>query len=643
MPTIIDSTVINQSYNLEGNGGRKLVKLSNKWLIAGVRNNTANVQLYKSTDFGQTWTHLVTISSSVYDFSLVSRGTDIYVIIVFDSAVTAYKVNAITSEVSNQMVIDSGLVFTNRCSAVINEQGTEIHVAWAAKSASHPYSMNIRYTKGTIDTSGAVSWGTVEQITTANASGYSDGVRDPSIILYNNIPLIVASSQVNFYSQGTQYISISGISIFKRDSTLPHKGTNGAVNIYWSASTIHIPSTSFSAVLPSICTDNNGRIWIAWQGKEPGYTNNDNIYSTYSDDGGITWSSIKYVTTSDSTNPYFHYQSPSITVNKNNELFIVCYGGRTNEWNLMYLKYDGTNIQWPQTIIKEANGEPNQKMYPTTLIDPTLDFSVPLLIYQDKNKVGFYGTWHEIDISVEPGYIGKKISDDKNNILQYSITSADPITQIIEKLNGTVIATRNNPSNGQQFTVSLSQSQWDELQYGDSHVLTIEVNGYIWKYTFDKRLNSNEELKNVIKSIQDLQSHFANIKSLFIKDFNTKGASLSEDATFQDVLNSLESINFKRFASGEGTTDSNARLTVTGLNFKPRYIMIMGVDVSARIMAIYNSDISTTYAYHATVSDYSAQQMFAGYGSYVDETGFKIAVGGVSYAKNKVVKWVAIA
>lgn len=38
MPNIIDSTVVNQAYDTSGNGGRKLVRLDNGWLVTVSKN-----------------------------------------------------------------------------------------------------------------------------------------------------------------------------------------------------------------------------------------------------------------------------------------------------------------------------------------------------------------------------------------------------------------------------------------------------------------------------------------------------------------------------------------------------------------------------------------------------------------------------
>ncbi|WP_411680487.1 hypothetical protein [Clostridium thailandense] len=129
----------------------------------------------------------------------------------------------------------------------------------------------------------------------------------------------------------------------------------------------------------------NGRICVAWHGQGASFSGNRIFYS-YSDDGGLTWDTA--------INPIANSgANPSITVNKNNEIFIVYDGFVDTSYDDICMIKNVNNVWSVQIVI--ALGTTNHKRNPSTLLDMTLNFSEPLLIYKDMQnlKVGFYGTW----------------------------------------------------------------------------------------------------------------------------------------------------------------------------------------------------------------------------------------------------------
>ncbi len=646
MPTRTDVTVVNQAYDTSGNGGRKLVRLSNGWLVAGMKNGTTGVKFYKSSDNGQTWSLLATSTESNPSLSMVAKGTDIYVLLAYSTVVRSYKIDGLTGRESSYRSVDSGQNSVGECSLTINEDGTELHAAWASKNSTYSYSFNIRYAKGTINADGSVTWGAVEQVSQANLSG-NDFINPTIYLTKNNNPSVICA--VGSASTPTMILNITKEFTTKDFTSFSFASGWGNKIVYNSA------NSSYPQKNPSACVAPNGRIWVAWHGSNATYSPVDNIFVSYSDDGGITWSPIIYVTTPTSVTS--HYQFASITVNKNNEIFIVCRNGSSGVgWDLVYFKYNGST--WTQTVLKDANVTAGaEPLSPSALYDITLDFSVPLVIYQDTSKIGFYGTWTVTTISVTPGYIGQKTSADKSNILTYSITTDGTMGTITEKINGTTIATRTNPTSGQQFTVSLSQAQWDAIKYGNAHTLTITMGGDTWTYTFDKRLNVNDDILSAVKGVQDLQDHLNGIKAQLAAAIRTKGGTVNDTDAWSAFVSAVVNMMNKRWATGTATSTSSYQnfqyagstatvtmpfVTVTGLTFKPSLILIVG----SQSLSIY-SEINDAY-YQKAVKVVSYGSTSSGASNYnikgdvspasVTSTGFTLPV----YTGDTTYTWLAI-
>ncbi|MBL4950973.1 exo-alpha-sialidase [Neobacillus sp. YIM B02564] len=681
MPNIQDATVVASAYDTSGNGGRKLVRLKNGTQFAAMKSGGI-FYIYKTTDNWATSTLFKSATwTSLQDIALATDGINLFVLQSVNNNKTyfgAYKEDGTVLSGSSDFDINQSAM--GNVSIAINETGTELHAALASKNSTYPNSFNIRYAKGTINADGSVTWGAVEQVSTINTSGYN--CSNPSIVFANGYPFIFA----DIFNPVTAHY---GIIIFTTKYTT--KDVNFTSS--WGNKFVYDSnSNTYTQSSPSACVDKNGRIWVAWHGKDSTYTV-ENIRVAYSDDGGVTWSSMTKLTSGNS----YHQMNPSITASKNNEIFILWNGQIDNVYHKAIKKIKYSNSSWGSvTNVITATG--NFNLYnPSTLYDLSVNFSEPLFIYKNEqsNKVGFYGTWTVTNISVTQGYIGQKTSADKSNILTYSITTDGTMSDITEEINGTTIATRTNPTSGQQFTVSLTQEQWDAVRFGkyvdifafkdeissdweqgfvtswnplllgasttrirtkslrkvnpnttyqvsisgsfeiiigmydesqstyqantlylrdgqtftttinthyvfavvkkydespilpseievanivlsgySDNTLTIEMGSDTWTYTFDKRLNANDDILSAVKGVQDLQTHFNGIKSQLGAAIRAKGGTVNDTDAWSAFVSAIDNIiPGRKFVTGN-FTPSGSSVSIRGLMFTPSVIIV---------------------------------------------------------------------
>lgn len=559
MPTRTDVTVVNQAYDTSGNGGRKLIPLSDGSKVAVYKVPSSRFEI-KYTNDGTNWTLVKSITgiSKLVDVCLVPIGNDIGVLYSFGSQVSFARYRKDGTLVGTGYNIDTFQNAVGNVSLAINSAGTELHAAWASKNSTYPNSFNIRYAKGTINADGSVTWGAVEQVTTFNS--ISSYIKSPSITIFNGVPVLLVEVDNNLFTAADLLFDYS-IWAIKRDRTLTYTGTY--VHSNWSIGNVYHGDTYIQAN-PSACVDKNGRIWVAWHGYDATDTSRLNIRVSYSDNGGQTWSASTKLTSGNTRDN----ANASITVNRNNEVFVVFNGHPSSgtSYNVIKkIKYSSGS--WG--AVTEITT--SDSYYPSTLLDTSIDFSEPIFIYKNvaSAKVGFYGTWTVTTISVPQGYIGQK--SDKSNILTYSITTDGTMGTITEKINGTVINTRTSPTSGQQFTVSLNQSQWDAIKFGNGHTLTIEMGGDTWTYTFDKRLNANDDILSAVKGVQDLQTHLSAIKAQLGAAIRAKGGTVNDTDAWSVFVSAVANMATKRWATGFSTGPTNP--FITGLSFTPSTVI----------------------------------------------------------------------
>jgi len=202
--------VVDAAYDISGNGGRKIVRLSNGYLVSVVLDGSPNftARLYVSKDKGVTWIPLCYQTETAYSVSVTSYGNKVF-LFVGGSAVYAHYCTVIdvltqtnVDVKNNRVVVDSGQTATGAGSITVAPNG-DLHAVLTSKNATYPNSFNIRYSKST---NGGVTWPTPTQVTTDNFSG-TDWANPNMVLLLNGDATIVARN----YSSGAQgvvYIKI---------------------------------------------------------------------------------------------------------------------------------------------------------------------------------------------------------------------------------------------------------------------------------------------------------------------------------------------------------------------------------------------------------------------------------------------------
>ncbi|MNK75880.1 Phage tail fiber repeat protein [compost metagenome] len=399
---VTDASVVNSAYDTSGNGGRKLVRLSNGWLVSTSKDTSGSrVYFHVSKDNGATWSQLC-YTDSTGDWAIANMGTDIYYFSCANGTSThMHKIDVLTQTNTNiwgviRLQIEASQTALGNCSLAINDAGTELHAAWTSKNSTYPNSWNIRYAKGIIAADGTVTWSTAVQASAANSSGYD--ILNPSVLIQGSKFFIVAQCNVGFADANT--ISAARKSILALTNSLGmYTNHSSLLASGWSAALVYQDTTSNgyaqnnpSAILvpQSINGLASGRLWVVWHGLDATDTAVHNIRVSYSDDGGVTWSAGQKLTSGN----IYSKVSPSITADKNNNIYVLFHGRDASDAFSDLRLIKNTAGAWGSEVVV-ANGATNAKINATALVDLTLDVTTPLYIYQDSQsgKIGFYGTW----------------------------------------------------------------------------------------------------------------------------------------------------------------------------------------------------------------------------------------------------------
>lgn len=554
MPTILDATVVNQAYLTSASARPQLI--SDGSIIEAVFEVGYGIRFYKTSATGvSTYLGYKAFASGTTPYwTIAVKGDYLHFFVSHATYTQVIHWSAKVSELNGgeigslpsfrQTIPETGQTAFNGIDCEIS--GDYIYLSHASKNATYANSFNIRYAKGTIATDGSVAWGAVEQWTTFNLS--SEFNQNPSIVLDKNGKPIVF---VETYSGSIRYI----IAI-NAGNTTSSGFTKNFVIVYSGAS--YAQSSPSAIFIPqSINGLANGRIWVAWHGRDATDTTVDNIRVSYSDDGGVTWSAMDKRT---SGNAYSR-SNVSLTANKINEIFIAYQDASFTTgafFDIATMK--NTNNVWGSATRKTQGGASSQ--FPSTLFDPTFNFSEPLFIYKNNAKVGFYGTWTVTTISVTQGSIGQKT--DKSNLLTYAITTDGTMSTISEKVNGVTVGTKTATS-GQSIIAGLTQAQWDAVKFGKYkdvtaglNTLTIEMGTEIFTYTFDKRPASDADMLSVTKAVQDS----ANVslpakKSLVATAIRAKGGTVLDTDSLEVMASALSGLAVKRKATGTITSGAS--------------------------------------------------------------------------------------
>lgn len=378
------SVVVSSAYNISGNNGRKLVRLSNGWLIA-IAHNSSNgyLYVYKSVDNGTTWTQLCYISGSNPGAAIANVGNVCH--ILFNNSTTVYSVSFDATTVTNtdqnpnKKVVDTQTSISNNVSICADGKG-HLHAVWASKNSSYPNSFNVRYAKST---NGGATWSSPIQITTLNINDRN--VLNPCVaVMSDNNPLIAyhfAKPNSPLYwvellkYDGTKFRTY-GSSTLSSDSSLSREqqnvciavDLNDVVHLVWQGKD-SVDSSKFNIVYcriangnstikkltsgnaydqlnPSITVDGNNKIHVFWHGIDSSKsTTYYNIRKTDSSDGGLTWSPVTTLT-SNTTNHAQHAQTLWSKFNMNSS--------DTVRW--LYLDNQSNSIKYDQFL---SNSPPN--------------------------------------------------------------------------------------------------------------------------------------------------------------------------------------------------------------------------------------------------------------------------------------------
>lgn len=374
---LLPGQVINQPYSIQGNGGRKLLRLSNGWLVSAARKDNTELFFFKSIDDGKTWTPLCSMAqgvvNTVYDFALVNNGTKVHVLIAAKAS-EGYYVSMETFDattVSNTRLqsylskgFDTKLTALENVSLAINPTTGHLYAAWSCITSTYPNSRNIRYAKST---TGGSSWENAVNITNFNVSGTQNST--PTIVVrQDGVPVIIYPQyDGNIYNM-----------IAKRYE-------NGS----WQESKIY-SGGSFQQLNPSAVIDKKDTIHVAWQSSSGG--GKYNIVYCKSLNGGSNWQLTQNVTGFD-----YIWTQPSLSVDNSGKVAVV-YAGidpsvSTTVDNIIARYVTDNAWTTPITVTKRTSGN---AIYPSVLHDMNASGTfgtIPSLVYQIANSVEYTGTY----------------------------------------------------------------------------------------------------------------------------------------------------------------------------------------------------------------------------------------------------------
>jgi hypothetical protein len=335
-PVTIDPTVI-VSFTYWTSYTARPLFLSNGWIIVAVKNGATSVIFYVSKDKGSTWSELCYMSAYIQYYSMVSKGTIIYVVIalsagydlyVFDAA-SISDINIFNNSPWKKSEILGGISgSTYDCSIAISSFGT-LSVAFACRRNDSDESINIWSVKSTDD---GVTWtkqdGTVgrDQLTTINDLSYAFTI--PYVIYDKN------DSPIIFFQENhssTYYV-------------VKARFVNNAWNLAGSIYYVNGHSQDGIIGILQKYGANIGRIWIAWSSKDDTDNTYYNIRVSYSDDNGATWSTPMKITSGNTVDR----KNPTLSEKPNGD-FICMY---EDNGSIVYqiCANGGTTFTGPYTI-----------------------------------------------------------------------------------------------------------------------------------------------------------------------------------------------------------------------------------------------------------------------------------------------------
>lgn len=418
----ITSTVVNSSYSTYGNGGRKLVRLSNGWLVAAVSKTASPQQIlfYKSEDNGVSWSQLCTASvNASAGYAIASYGTNVYMIACNSAGGSNYFAKFDSTTVTGYLSMSSidypQSSFGPGCSIICDSSGS-IYAVWCSKSSSDS-GLNLRYAKST---DGGATWPNLSQITLASSSSYSSFAFNPCIVLCGNTPAIVFEQSGYMLLYGSIYGSCNGITMVKMDSSL---STNSYLASGWTYSNLS-NNSEYAQSSPCAVVSPNGRIWCTWYGKDS-YDTAYNIKILYSDNNGSSWNSGGITNCKITTGNTYTQMYPSISVDSYNNVYLM-WEGITSASSYYYnlRKAVWTGGTWSN--ITEVASQSGRHMENPSLCSNSPYFTEPLFIYQDSyaSAVKFQGLALQLPTLTAASPIQNGVYNE-NDVIAPSISISD--------------------------------------------------------------------------------------------------------------------------------------------------------------------------------------------------------------------------
>jgi len=370
-------TVINQPYSSAGNGGRKLVRLSNGTLMSAVKSSDNRLYIYKSTDNGSTWANVLSQSiGATFDIAAVARGEEMLVVLTLPTGIN-FKVCDVNGWKTSEIAVERNQTAVGNVSLAIDPTNGHLHAVWASKNVSYPNCWNLRYSKSTDE---GVTWSAVEQVTNYN-QGADYNVTTPAIVIRNGYPLIVAT-----HGYGSTSRNILAFTTAFADKAYSNVHSN------WGNQVV-ISGGAVVQNFPSVIVDKDGIMHVAWHTGP--YGSMYRIMYSVSTNGGKTWEAPTILVSTP-----LDIRNTSITTDKNNKVSVVyqeILADPTNQYDLKVAsKASGGSWVFANITKTNGSGSPNE-IDASTLYDATFSIQfgeVPPMVYMEQGKtVRYTGTF----------------------------------------------------------------------------------------------------------------------------------------------------------------------------------------------------------------------------------------------------------
>ncbi|WAH38623.1 sialidase family protein [Alicyclobacillus dauci] len=194
-PVVIDpTTIVSGNFDISAAGGRKIVQLSNGWIVVAIRDvGSAILRVYVSKDNGNTWSLLTTPSVNPVSWAIASNGNSVYLIACsgqYGIQVFAFDATTVPSSISTAKYPNQNESSQSwaGCSIAVDGNGY-IWVAWSDINPTFPQCYNIRAAKST-DGGNTWQWWDVTNLGTSG-----DDSKYPSLAIgTDNTPVIAYSA-----------------------------------------------------------------------------------------------------------------------------------------------------------------------------------------------------------------------------------------------------------------------------------------------------------------------------------------------------------------------------------------------------------------------------------------------------------------